>query len=283
MVVSVTTDGFITNVDQLESKISGNFLFKEFKKIRKLLSCDDTGLELKSSGVGIVAWSTRGQLGFESKIIATTGFQNKFYNKQDLIEVFLQTFKTEHKSVEFIQSRLRSATEIYKKGGHVTMQYRDQIFRLHFDNRRVLKWETTIPSTCEVLIDSLPLKNVIQGEGLRYINGMYKKKPYGKYTSGGFGVKAYSNNEEIAVRNFVKGLFTEPPMFNLPKDAFYSRRDVELFIKEYNPEIKISETSISLYKNRNVKLLKVQKTKETEAFMSYVKTKFKDFDVDSFY
>jgi len=53
--VSVTTDGFITNLQDLERKISGNFLFAEFKKIRLQLSEDDTGLEIKHRGKGIIA------------------------------------------------------------------------------------------------------------------------------------------------------------------------------------------------------------------------------------
>jgi hypothetical protein len=75
----------------------------------------------------------------ESKIIATTGFQHRVYgSKTEMLEGFISTFKSEHKTLEFIQSRLRSASEIYKKGGQVTMVYRDQLFRMHYDNRRVL-------------------------------------------------------------------------------------------------------------------------------------------------
>lgn len=86
-VVSVTTDGFITNLDNLEQQISDNFLFLEFKKIRQMLSGDNTGLETKSFGKGIVAWSTRGQLGIDSKIIATTGIQHKaFQGKDDMLK-----------------------------------------------------------------------------------------------------------------------------------------------------------------------------------------------------
>lgn len=138
-VVSVTTDGFITDVVDLESKLTSNFLLGEYKKIRANLSETNISLEVKSSGKGIVAWTTRGQLGFESKIIATTGFQNRSVrNKQYLRDLLVNCIKTESKTIEFIQSRLRSASEIYKKGGHVTMQYRDQLFRMHYDNRRVL-------------------------------------------------------------------------------------------------------------------------------------------------
>lgn len=51
----MTTDGFITDVNELESKISGKLLLSNYKKIRNELSGDSTGLELKSSGVGVMA------------------------------------------------------------------------------------------------------------------------------------------------------------------------------------------------------------------------------------
>ena len=84
VVVSVTTDGFITDLEDLESKVCDNYLFSEFKIIRQVLSSDNTGLEFKNSGKGILAWTTRGQLGFESKIIATTKFKvlNRMWDKR---------------------------------------------------------------------------------------------------------------------------------------------------------------------------------------------------------
>jgi hypothetical protein len=55
LVVSVTTDGFITNLADLENKILSNYLLKEFKKIRVVLAGEDQALELKSEGKGIIA------------------------------------------------------------------------------------------------------------------------------------------------------------------------------------------------------------------------------------
>jgi hypothetical protein len=55
LVVSVTTDGFITNLDDVEDRISHNYLVTEYKKIREILSGNDTGLELKHSGRGLLA------------------------------------------------------------------------------------------------------------------------------------------------------------------------------------------------------------------------------------
>jgi hypothetical protein len=139
VVVSVTTDGFLTNVEELDEKLVSKYLYGEFKNIRMLLANETLGLELKNSGKGIIAWSTRGQLGIESNIIATTGFQHRVYNtKEEFIKGFLEVLKSDMKTIEFSQSRLRSASEIYQKGGHVTMIHRDQLFRMHYDNRRVL-------------------------------------------------------------------------------------------------------------------------------------------------
>lgn len=284
LVVSVTTDGFITNIEGLEDKISGNFLLGEFKKIREELSESNKGLELKTSGLGIIAWSTRGQLGFDSKIIATTGFQNRIYGtKKELIDVFLHTIKSEHKTIEYVQSTLRSAKDIYTKGGHVTMQYRDQYFRMHYDNRRVLKWETTIPAKAEVLIDSIPLLTAKEGENLRYISGVHKKKLYGKYTSVGNRVNKYKITGEIAVRNFVKGVLTNPMLFNLTKDTFYTNRDLIEFIECYNPLFKYNDVILTQYKNRKVKLLKTPRSKESEDFVKYVKIRFPHFTEEGFY
>jgi hypothetical protein len=55
-----------------------------------------------------------------------------------MLKSFISTMKTENKTIEFVQSRLRSASDIYKRGGHVTMVRRDQLFRMHYDNRRQL-------------------------------------------------------------------------------------------------------------------------------------------------
>jgi hypothetical protein len=55
VVVSVTTDGFITDIGQLEDKISDKFLLSEYKKIREYLSDDNAALELKTEGRGMIA------------------------------------------------------------------------------------------------------------------------------------------------------------------------------------------------------------------------------------
>lgn len=288
LVVSVTTDGFITNLSDLERKISENYLFSMYKKIRFQLSEDDTGLELKSNGRGIIAWSTRGQIGIDSKIIATTGLQHRaFQGRLDMLAGFLATFKTDIKTVEFVQSRLRSASEIYKRGGHVTMVRRDQLFRMHFDNRRVLEWETTIPTQIECLVDSKPLRDIKHGQNLRAISKISKNKLFGKYTSGGTNERKYSRVEDVAVRNFLKGLLSTPPLFNLNRDNFYGYPSIVEYIKTYDSSIKLTCPALAVIQYRvnvdKLKWLPMERTPESDKFIQYVQLKFKAFDVEGFY
>ena len=58
--------------------------------------------------------------------------------KKELLTLLEGCLKSEVKTIEYVQSSLRSASEIYKEGGNVTPKYRDQQFRMHYDNRRLL-------------------------------------------------------------------------------------------------------------------------------------------------
>lgn len=58
--VSVTTDGFVTDIPDLEMKVQSlkgesKSLLHEYKLLREELSGDPTGLELKHSGPGIIS------------------------------------------------------------------------------------------------------------------------------------------------------------------------------------------------------------------------------------
>jgi len=256
LVVSVTTDGFITNLADVESRLAQNYLMSEYKKIRKQLSDDETGLELKHSGKGILAWTTRGQLGFESKIIATTGFQH-YYSIPDMITVFTETFKSKSKGIEFVQTRLRSAKDVYTNGGHVTMIYKDQQFRMHFYNKRVwlIPLEGTLPVANveieEVLLDSNPLTDISHGENLRFISKVSKVKQYSKYSNTSNNPNRYLILQDLAITNFVKGLLAEPPLFKLHRVGLENYKDIVEYIKAFNPSTKITPNSISLLKNRS--------------------------------
>ena len=56
--------------------------------MRSDFSDKPASLEIKHSGKGLVSWSTRGQLGVESKIKAGTGFQSHGGDQSELVNKF---------------------------------------------------------------------------------------------------------------------------------------------------------------------------------------------------
>jgi hypothetical protein len=177
-----------------------------------------------------------------STIKATTGFQHNSYpNKNEMMNVFLSTLQSNSKTIEFIQTRLRSASDIYKQGGHVTNMYRDQKFRMHFDNKRVI-----IDSRGKELKDSTAVTSVKHCENLRFISKLPKLKMYSKYsnTAGGDNGR-YNSNEDVVIKSFLKGLLAEPPLFALHRSGLKDYNSILTYLKEYKPDIKMTVGNIA--------------------------------------
>jgi hypothetical protein len=98
-------------------------------------------------------------------------------------------------------------------------------------------------------VDSTPLTTVTQGKNLRFIARMSKAMLYSKY-SGGPSVSGYKSNEEIAVRNFLKGLLSTPPMFRLHRNELVSYPLILEFLQGYNSKLKYSENRLARIKSR---------------------------------
>ena len=285
-IVSVTTDGFITDLVDLESKLNvslTNCLLTEFQKLRKELCGDETALEVKHFGKGVISWTTRGQFSKDANIKATTGFQSRNYTADELDQLFKQILSSSEKSLEYIQSSLRSAKDIYKDGGHVTMVYKDQIFRLQFDNRRIIIVPEEFSNSVDfskILLDSKPVPNVEYCRNLRFLGKLNKQRIYNKLSSTLTGNK-YKDYSDLAIRNFIKGLLSSPQRFGLD-NSLTNYSEIIVFIQGFKPKIKISKFSISRLKNRQIIFKPVPRTKETLKFVEYIKTKFKDFDENTF-
>jgi len=86
----------------------------------------------------MISWATRGQFSYDGNIKATTGLQRNNYTKDELRALLHDTFNTSGKSLEYIQRTLRSGLDILKEGGSVTTVYKDKIFRMYYDNRKVM-------------------------------------------------------------------------------------------------------------------------------------------------
>jgi hypothetical protein len=153
-VISVTTDGFITDIEDLENKIltldsSKRQCLMLYRIIRKNLTStkteselifNESALEIKcTESVGIISFKTRGQIGLSGTITATTGFQHSRVDRAFLENTFKDVIQnSSSKVIEYIQTGLRSAKDVYDYGGHLMRTYKDRSFSLEYDNKRLV-------------------------------------------------------------------------------------------------------------------------------------------------
>jgi hypothetical protein len=224
-----------------------------------------------------------------------TGYQNRNINHKELVELLCQIIKSNDKTIEYIQSSLRSALAIIKKGGHVTMIYKDQKFSLRYDNRRLiidnlnvldtysnLLFERLQSKSSEGLFDSKPFLDVSMCKNIRYISNKHRKTEYNRQTTTSIST-VYKAYNELAIRNFVKILLNSPEIYPKITEKLNTYDKIITFIHDYNPKYKISKSSISNLKHRKMIFKQLPKNKETLKFFEYVKKHFDDFDESIFY
>jgi len=282
-VVSVTTDGFITDLADLESRIlntqseepkrfnptleglekltgfdeEGNIiqldlldggkigkgcivfpkklsteslklsLLKEYKKTREFLSGDPTCLELKHDGVGVMSWTTRGQISLDMGLKAITGLQTR---DMDLTESFeLMSEAGLGNTIGFTSTSLRSAIDIYKKGGHVTMGYSERDFRILYNNNRVVV--DFLENNDEGgLLRTMPVKSVEESLTQRSFSRLTIGSVYQKNTSIKT-ISKYRCNLELGVRAFIKDVVNNRNGVNL--SMFKGYTGILDFIRKY--------------------------------------------------
>lgn len=166
------------------------------------------------------------------------------------------------------------------------MTYKDQIFRLLFDNRRKiiepLNFKSVDFSNC--IIGSMPLTSIEECKRIRFISKIKRTSIYNKNTSPS-SRNVYKHLLELAVRNFIKGYLNKEPLFGLQGNEFKNYKELKDFILAYEPakHILISSQSISNLKHRKMIFKPVVKRKETLDFIEYVKTKIKSFNENEFF
>jgi hypothetical protein len=295
LVVSATTDGFITNIQDLENKLNKlsdeeAFLFKLFSKSgndliglnsEKVNSC----LEVKSTvkADGLISWTTRGQFSEDGSIKASTGLQTRKVPVEELTSLFREAMSSENKTIYFIQQTLTSAKDVYLNGNHVVMNYADRRFRMGFDHKRLLlNPQKGEDNKFEGLLDSKPLLYSRIAKDLRNVDKFNRTMVYNKYTTKSTNTK-YKNNLELVIRNFVRGWLLFHTDLNLP--AYNSYAEIINFVKEHQPEYKISKSSLANLKSRPVGIVFREidgSNPLIKDFLDYVVKKFPDFDKDKF-
>ncbi|KAG0632573.1 hypothetical protein HOY80DRAFT_1071307 [Tuber brumale] len=203
-VVSCTTDGFVTDIDNLEELILKEFpeddsLLQAYRNIRDILSGIPEALEVKTVVNGLIQWTTRGQLSLgDSKvpITAATGYQKDRSNHTNNVKVVEEALVNGNR-VLFLQKHLTGALEAYKKGSHVSMQSQQRIFRTIFDCKRLV-----IKSEHEMLFTE-PYNDVSEALLHRTTMMQLKQSVYSEdYTL--FVVKQSKNSIDETVKFFVR-------------------------------------------------------------------------------
>jgi len=92
----------------------------------------------------------------------------------------------------------------------------------------------------------------------------------------------YKDYTDLAIRNFIKGLFSTPTKYNLTND-FKNYSEIVDFIKDYKRDARVSRHSLYKLKVRRIIIKHVPRTKETERFVEYIKTRYKNFDDNAFF
>lgn len=284
-VVSVTTDGFVTNYPILDTDYTGYSkfsLYSEYCKTRKELCGKSAGLEMKEKGEGILSWKTRGQYSPTSKITSTSGLQVKSLQRSsdEMNEYFKLILNSTDKTIQYLSFSLRSGSEIFKKGGHVSDIYKDQSYSMNYDNKRRI---------CDELFstpdfhDSFPLKDINEAKLYRIYSKHGSKTSYDKSLPQK-STKRYKSYLELGVRNFVKALYKNE--LNLTSSSFKNYAELITFIESYNTSgnnSRINPNTLSHLKRRQNTRVAVPKTIETIGFVEHIKTKFPLFDEKGFY
>ena len=203
-----------------------------------------------------------------------------------MVESFKTILKKKDKSFEFTLATVRSAKDIYKKGGHVTSICRDQKLRLQFDNRRVVQEPKKFEGfdMSQNLFDTLPHKNIVDCSKKRFLSKFIYTRPYLKSITSGTTKAKYKSKIEVGVRNFVRGYLAKDPLFGLKGNEFKFYRDIINFIIgcDHTKEVKISKQTISYLKNKQILLRPVPRNRENLALAQYIKEKIPYFDITSF-
>lgn len=279
-VISVTTDGFITDIDDLESKllqlpIEKTLFLRYFRLMRRLLSNNPQSLEQKHKETsGILSWCTRGQLGLSGEgVKATTGFQSFNYTRESLYKEFSEVLQGKGEML-YIQSSLRSAKSLYESGGHLSMEYKDQSFRLVSDARRQIK-----PVEGHRIFDSEPWAKAKLCKEIRGVVKLVKSGTYNKYLSKSKG-SAYKRPVELGVRAFVRWVLQQ----GLQDNGFKNYNALVDFVKGCKgcKNVRLSKSSISLLKTqlqyKEIKKNTVPRLPEVMAFFDDVKQRLPHFD-----
>lgn len=190
------------------------------------------------------------------------------------------------KTISFASTSLRSALDVYKKGGHVTMGYRDQDFRVYYNNNRIILDEVEKGG----LLNSRPVESVEEALTLRRFSRLTRSSSYQKNTSVR-SINKYTSNLEIGIRAFLKDALTGQNGIDM--SYFTGYRDLIDYIHKFvfSSGYKLKRALDSSYlsqlkmrsKDKVFKPYMVPRLPGITSFFDYVKERFPTYDTTLIY
>lgn len=197
--------------------------------------------------------------------------------------MLLDIFEGDNLTVsDYIQTSLRSSKDIFLKGGHVVVKYKDQSFKMAFDNKRKIIESNENRKTS--LLDSRPWEDIKVCSDVRSLIKMVYNTEYNSLLTKPQG-KGYKTHLETAVRTFIKSLFSDGGRYGVTMSNFGSYNALIEFLREYKPlkSISLSKSSISKLKCRKTVWRTVPTTKENQEFVKFLTSKLANFKPEGFF
>ncbi|KAG0122870.1 hypothetical protein HOY82DRAFT_544367 [Tuber indicum] len=212
-VTACTTDGFTCNIPDLENKILDlykkkgikNSLLQDYRNSRDILTNkkDPAGLEIKTSTIGLIQWSTRGQLSYNHldpslenygvPINAMTGFQKFQFTYEKIKEEVLKAMSLGNK-IFYLQKRLTGARD-FKQVSYISAL---RIFRTVFDSKREI-----IPSI-NTMLDSKPWLSAKEALLTRVLLKKFSNTIYSEKYSKQVIYNTSSSSKEETLKIFIR-------------------------------------------------------------------------------
>jgi hypothetical protein len=208
--------------------------------------------------------------------MAATGFQKGLYSMIELEKLLKDTMNSKNKEIVYLNHRLRSSLDVFKHGGHVTSVYKDQVFRLFYDNKRVIQ------EGGGDFLDSKPVQDIDQAELLRFLGKLPRKTMYEKNTTSVNSYKnTYKNTIDVVARNFIRNYLSGD--LNLDNKYFKNYTELAEFVNNFDNSLKITPNIIAQLKRRPARPKIILKDSRSEKFVKYISEKFPSFNGSKFF
>lgn len=194
----------------------------------------------------------------------------------ELEKLLKDTMNSKNKEIVYLNHRLRSSLDVFKHGGHVTSVYKDQVFRLFYDNKRVIQ------EGGGDFLDSKPVQDIDQAELLRFLGKLPRKTMYEKNTTSVNSYKStYKNTIDVVARNFIRNYLSGD--LNLDNKYFKNYTELAEFVNNFDNSLKITPNIIAQLKRRPARPKIILKDSRSEKFVKYISEKFPSFNGSKFF